>query len=220
MNQQLTVIVVVLDRSGSMASLVDDTIGGFNTFLDEQKRADGLARLTLTQFDHEYEVVYEGEDLSRVPPLDRSSYVPRGQTALLDAIGRTISVVGARIAARSDSERPWKVVFVILTDGHENASREFRRAQILEMIRAREKNEGWEFVFLGANQDAITEAGAIGIAPSKAAAWTSSKSAYEMYSKKLSMLRKDRDSNALSFDEEDRRKLVDEKKDGTPPTVH
>ncbi len=220
MNQQLVDIVVVLDRSGSMAAAIDDTIGGFNGFLEEQKRAEGLARLTLTRFDHEYEIVYEREDIARVPPLDRSTYVPRGNTALLDAIGRTIGALGARIAADAEAERPWKVVFVILTDGQENASREFTRSRILEMIREKEQEAGWEFVFLGANQDAIAEARSIGIAADKAASWTSSKAAYEMYSKKLSTLRKDKDSRALSLDDEDRKDLDGTKGEETPPTVH
>jgi len=220
MNQQLVDIVVVLDRSGSMAAGIDDTIGGFNTFLDEQKRAEGLARLTLTQFDHEYEIVYEREDIAKVPPLDRSTYVPRGRTALLDAIGRTISVVGARVASETVADQPWKVVFVIITDGQENASREFNRARVLEMIRKQEKEGGWEFVFLAANQDAIAEAGLIGISADKAAAWSSSKAAYEIYSRKLTTLRTDRDTTALSLDDKDRKDLKPDDDDETPPAVH
>ena len=217
MNQQLLDIVVVLDRSGSMSSVLDDTIGGFNTFVDEQKRAEGQARMTLTRFDHEYEIVYERLEIAAVLALDRATFVPRGQTALLDAVGRTISAVAGRIAAGEESDRPFKVVFVILTDGQENASREFTRTQVLEMIREKRERAGWEFVFLGAGPDAVREATAVGIDRDKAASWKSTKEAYELYSKKLTKYRTDRDASGLGFDEEERKKLDD---DGTPPKVH
>ena len=147
MNRELTDIVVVLDRSGSMASVLDDTIGGFNTFLEEQKGAQGRARLTLTQFDNEYDIVHERRDVREVEPLTRATYIPRGTTALLDAVGRTVTSVRARIALDDASEQPWKVVFVIITDGQENASREFNRAQVFELIREQEKEAGWGFDF-------------------------------------------------------------------------
>ncbi len=210
MEQQRIELVVVLDRSGSMASVVDDTIGGFNTFLEEQKRVPGAARLTLTRFDHEYEIVHECVDLATVPPLDRTTYVPRGSTALLDAIGRTISAV----RGGADAGEGWKVVFAILTDGRENASREFSRPAVLESIRRQREEHGWEFVFLGANQDAIGEAGAIGIDSSRAASWNSSRAAYAIYSSKLAQFRVNRDAKSLDFDASDRSKLDEDPDDG------
>ena len=167
MDPNLTDIVVVLDSSGSMASRVDDSIGGFNAFVDRQKQGEGHARLTLVQFDHEYAVVYERKDIQEVSPLDRGSYVPRGNTALLDAIGRTIIALRGAIAVDRPSEHPRNVVFVIITDGMENASSEFTRSQILEMIRVHQE-AGWEFLFFGANQDAIGEAASMGIEDSSA----------------------------------------------------
>jgi len=218
MDQQLTDIVVVLDRSGSMASVADDTIGGFNTFLQEQKDAEGHARLTLSQFDNEHELVHERLEIDAVPPLDESTFVPRGSTALLDAIGRTISSVRARLKSDSPEERPWKVVFVIITDGQENASREFTWAQVFEMIQRQQGDEGWEFLFLGANQDAIGEAGAIGIPMDKAAAWSKAGALHNIYSKKLAMFRAMRDANALKFDDADRKEL-DEDDDSGPDSA-
>lgn len=166
-------IAVVLDRSGSMDSRRDDTIGGFNHFLSEQKRQDGHATLTLVQFDHEYRVVNGFEPLVSVPALNRDTYLPRGSTALLNAIGRTIRDTGQRLAQMPDADRPAKVLFVIITDGHENASHEernqtlrFTKAQINEMIGHQRSKYSWEFVFLGADQDAIEEGASMGISSS------------------------------------------------------
>ena len=214
-NQKLVDIVIVLDRSGSMAAVVDDTIGGFNTFVDGQKAAEGEARLTLTQFDTEYEIVYERKEIGKVSPLNGSSYVPRGGTALLDAIGRTISAVRGRLSSEDALERPFKVVFVIITDGHENSSREFDRSQIFEMIRQRQDEDGWEFLFLGANQDAIHEAGAIGISADKAAAWSKADAVHRIYSEKLAMFRAMHDEGVLGFNSADRRELDDDADEGT-----
>ena len=214
-NQELTDIVIVLDRSGSMATVVDDTIGGFNTFLQGQKAAEGRARLTLTQFDTEYEIVCERKEIVEVSPLNGSTYIPRGGTALLDAIGRTISSVRGQLSSEHAGERPWKVVFVIITDGHENSSREFDRSQIFEMIRRQQENDGWEFLFLGANQDAIHEAGTIGIGADKAAAWKNADAVHRIYSEKLAQVRAMHDKSALAFDEDDRRELDEEEDEST-----
>lgn len=163
-------IAVVLDRSGSMDEVQDDTIGGFNRFLDEQKKGPGEATFTLVQFDHEYQIVTNFALIACVPPLTRQTFVPRGNTALLNAIGRTIRETGYRLAAMPESDRPSKVLFVIVTDGHENASHEernpayrFTKSQINEMISLQRKEYSWEFVFLGANQNAIEEGASIGI---------------------------------------------------------
>jgi len=144
--------VFLLDRSGSMESCWDDTIGGFNAFLNEQK-ADG-GTLTLIQFDHEYQMTCERVKIDEVAVLSRETYQPRGSTALLDAIGRLI--------------KDWKGAsnpsVVILTDGHENSSHNFTKAHIKDLIEQKTK-DGWTFAYLGANQDAFAEAGSIGIAP-------------------------------------------------------
>jgi Mg-chelatase subunit ChlD len=138
-------VAVILDRSGSMETIRNDVIGGFNTFLAEQKSIPGVARLVFTQFDTEYEVRYDG-DLHAAEPLSRETFVPRGGTALYDAIGRTLNTV--------ETAKPDKAIICIITDGHENSSKEFKQAQIKEKIEAAEKR-GWQVLYLAANQDAF-----------------------------------------------------------------
>lgn len=163
-NPDFTEIICVIDRSGSMGVIQDDAIGGFNTFLDEQKKVDKPCALTYAQFDSEYEIVHDGVPIKDVPPLDHKTYVPRGSTALYDAIGRTINVVGARLAKTPEHERPGKVLFTILTDGHENSSCEFRQGTIKEMIEHQRNKYQWEFIYLAANQDAATKGRSMGVA--------------------------------------------------------
>lgn len=163
-----TDITIILDRSGSMSSVADDTIGGFNRFLSDQQAAPGTASITLNQFDDQFETVLNGVEIHSAKSLDRTTFVPRGYTALFDAIGRSITDTGARIEAMPESERPEKVVCVIITDGHENASREFIKPKVMEMIQHQREKYQWEFVFLGANQDAIAAAKGFGIAASNA----------------------------------------------------
>lgn len=152
-------IVVVLDRSGSMESVRKDTIGGFNTFITDQKANQvGEVKVTLTQFDDVYEVVYSGYPLQNVPMLSEATYVPRGMTALLDAVGRTIVNVGDRLSKTPEHERPSLVIFVVLTDGQENASKEMRLDKVKEMIKHQTDKYGWQFVFLGADQNAFQAA--------------------------------------------------------------
>lgn len=155
MDNNYTHISMVLDKSGSMSSIRKDTIGGFNTFLNSQKAEPGKATLSLVQFDDRYEQIYEMKLLSLVPDLTENMYVPRGNTALLDAMGRCIIDTGAKLSAMSEDQRPAKVIFVIVTDGEENASHEFKKDKINEMISEQRHIYKWEFVFLGANQDAI-----------------------------------------------------------------
>lgn len=163
MNHQLTEIACVIDRSGSMQSIADDAVGGFNAFLAAQKQDPSPARLSLVLFDHEYLVLHDGLPLADVPPLDRTSYVPRGMTALLDAIGRTIDDLGKRLAATPEADRPGKVLVAILTDGEENSSRTYALEQIRAMISHQQAKYAWEFVYLGANQDAIKTAAKMAI---------------------------------------------------------
>lgn len=162
-----TEIVCVVDRSGSMGAIRDDAVGGFNQFLDEQRRLPGEARLTLALFDHEYDPVHVAAPLADVRPLDESSYVPRGTTALFDAIGRTLATAAERIAA--DPAEP-RVIVCILTDGMENASTEYSADAVRALIEAR-REAGWAFVFLAADQDALHAARAMSIPAADAAAF-------------------------------------------------
>ncbi len=136
MREDYTHITVVLDRTGSMESIRDDTIGGFNAFLNKQKAEPGTATLTLVQFDTQdpYEVIHRFESIDQVPELNRETYVPRASTPLLDAIGRAIGDLEQSLAGLKKEDRPSKVVVVVVTDGQENSSREFRRDRIEEMI--------------------------------------------------------------------------------------
>ncbi len=163
MKKKYSEIVCVVDRSGSMGAIVNDAIGGFNTFLKEQKKVKGEATLTYAQFDTEYEIIHENKPLKKVPDLTDKTYQPRGATALLDAVGKTINEVGKRIDGLKKSQQPKKVIFAILTDGEENSSREFKREQILEMIKEKKEKLKWEFIFLAANQDAIQAGMSMGI---------------------------------------------------------
>lgn len=171
MNKDLTEIICIVDRSGSMTSIRDDAIGGFNTLLAEQQKLGDEALLTLVLFDHEYDLVLDGIPLPEVQPLTSDTYVPRGTTALLDAVGRTIDDVGRRLADTAEVERPANVLVCILTDGMENASRDYTRDRVRGMIEHQQEKYGWEFQFLAANQDAFTEAGAMGIAQKDAASF-------------------------------------------------
>jgi len=158
-----TDLTIILDRSGSMSHIRKDTIGGINAFIEEQKKASGEATMTLIQFDHAYEENYLRKPITEVVPLTDATYCPRGNTALLDAIGRTINILGTAYAAMDESSRPEKVVLVIQTDGEENASQEFSSSKIKEMIELQRDAYHWEFIFLGANQDAFAIAASMGI---------------------------------------------------------
>jgi len=161
MRNDLTDITMIVDRSGSMASIKSDAEGGINTFVELQKQEPGEALLTLVQFDTHYEFVHSGIPIKQVPAF---TLVPRGGTALLDAVGRAINETGARLAATDESQRPGLVVVVIVTDGEENSSREFRREQVRAMIEHQQAVYKWQFTFLAANQDAFAEGASLGIA--------------------------------------------------------
>ena len=163
MDSNYTDISIVLDRSGSMNCIRSATIENFNKFLTDQKNLPNKATITLIQFDDKYESNYEGMDLQNAYLLTNETYVPRGMTALLDAIGKTIISTGNRLKNMNEMDRPGKIVFVILTDGLENASTEFSVTRIKEMIEHQQNMYKWEFVFLGANQDAILTAKIYGI---------------------------------------------------------
>lgn len=149
-----THLTVLLDRSGSMGNIRSDMEGAFNSLIEDQKKLEGKATVTLVQFDNEYQVVYNTLPLTSVPKLVLQ---PRGMTALRDALGRSINETGSQLKFLSESDRPGKVLFVVITDGLENASYQFSQEQINGMI-TRQRNEyDWDFIYLGANQDAIAE---------------------------------------------------------------
>lgn len=202
MRENLTEMVFVLDRSGSMSGLAADTIGGFNELIEKQKKIEGDAYVTTVLFDHEYEVLHDHVALGEVAPLTDKEYFARGSTALLDAVGRTIDSVGARLAAAPEEERPEHVVFVITTDGMENASREYTAKQVREMVEHQQQKYSWQFVFLGANMDAVSEARNLGISAKYAADFTPSHSGVrKMYSMALdSVMSSKRTGVSLSAD--------------------
>ena len=148
-------IVCVIDRSGSMQTVKEDAIGGFNTFIEKQRELEGEASVTFVQFDDRYELVYENKPLKDVPLLNDKTFEPRGMTALLDAMGKTINSVGDRLAKTAEKDRPEKVIMVILTDGEENHSKEFTRDVVFNMVDHQRNKYSWEFIFLAADQDAI-----------------------------------------------------------------
>ncbi|MFZ1730145.1 MAG: hypothetical protein WAV84_08480 [Bacteroidota bacterium] len=178
MNAIRSHIVCIIDRSGSMQPISGDAIGGYNSFLEKQSQLPGEAVVTLVLFDHEYSRVCWAHPLDKAPLLDAGSYIPRGSTALLDAIGRTIDDVreigtvppGFRTQTEAD-----KVIVVILTDGMENASRNYSQADIAQRIDKMRQEYGWEFVYLGANQDAISVARSMNISTETSASFEHSR---------------------------------------------
>lgn len=210
-----THITIILDRTGSMESIKADTIGGFNTFLKEQKAQPGRATLTLVQFDSQnpYEVLNNMQPISEIPELDGKTYVPRASTPLLDAMGRGINDLEAQLSNRKAQDKPGKVVVVVITDGEENASVEFNKAQVEKMIKAKTK-EGWQFVFLSADLASIGEAHKYGFVGKKVMAFDKTSRGTTMMFASLSdqvcCYRKARSSD-LAFDDSDRRRRAAEK---------
>ncbi|MCD8021114.1 MAG: hypothetical protein LUF92_16515 [Clostridiales bacterium] len=174
MKDNLTEMVFILDRSGSMAHLTEDTIGGFNAMIEKQKSEPGEAVVTTVLFENRYEIFHDHLPLQELNPLTNKEYFALGTTALLDAVGITINTVGARLNDTPEEERPGKVIIVITTDGLENASHEYTRTQIKDMITHQQDKYSWNFVFLGANMDAVKEASSIGIQADFARNYTAS----------------------------------------------
>jgi len=210
-----TDIVFVLDRSGSMNVVAADTIGGFNKFIEDQKAIPGEVTVSLYQFNNEYEPVFEGIKLAEVKPLSDKTFVPRGSTALLDAVGRTITAVGNRLSVLKEDKRPSKVLFVIVTDGEENSSREFRIEKIKEMVTHQTDRYQWSFVFLGANIDAFSTAGSFGIAQASTLQYAhnqvGTKALYDSLSNSAASYRAGA-VKCASFTEDDRKKQEDAEK--------
>ena len=169
MKKDLTELVFILDRSGSMGGLESDTIGGYNVMLSKQKKECGEAVITTVLFDDQYELLHDRIPLKGVRSISEIEYFVRGTTALLDAIGKTIHKIGNAQKNTAEDERAEKVLFVITTDGQENASQEYSYDKIKAQILRQQDKYGWEFIFLGANIDAIAEAGRFGIRADRAA---------------------------------------------------
>ena len=169
MRKNLTELVFILDRSGSMAGLEEDTVGGFNAMIEKQKLEAGEAVISTVLFDNTSQVIHDRVPLDSIPRLTRKEYYVRGCTALLDAVGGAIRHIGNVHKYAREEDRPEKTLFVITTDGLENASRSYTYDQVKTMIERQKERFGWEFLFLGANIDAAREAARFGIAPERAA---------------------------------------------------
>lgn len=172
MKKNLTELVMILDRSGSMGGLESDTIGGCNSMMTKQREAEGEVLVSTVLFDDRIEVLYDRVPLDKVPQMTDKEYYVRGCTALLDAVGRAIHHIGSVHKYIREEDRPEKTIFVIITDGLENASREYSYDRVKQMV-GQQKEKGWEFLFLGANIDAIKTAGRFGIGADRAANYNS-----------------------------------------------
>jgi len=168
MNGNLTELVFILDRSGSMAGLEADTIGGFNAMVEKQKKEDGQALLSAVLFSNDSSVLYDRTDVCKVEPMTERQYFVGGCTALLDAIGDAVHHIANVHKYAREEDRPAKTVFVITTDGMENASRRYTYDEVRQMIERQRERYGWEFLFLGANMDAISAARRFGIREDRA----------------------------------------------------
>ncbi|MGE5473947.1 MAG: vWA domain-containing protein [Ignavibacteriales bacterium] len=194
MNMNLTEIIFLLDRSGSMGGLESDTIGGFNAFIEKQGRFKGKTIVTTVLFDDRYEILWNGIDANEAKLTDNEYFV-RGRTALLDAVGKTILDVGYRLSKIKEDERPGKVIFVITTDGLENASCEFTYEKVKELIIHQQEKYNWDFMFLGANIDAAKEADSLGIGRKNAISYEASKAGVRvMYDKVCAVVAEKRGS--------------------------
>ena len=193
MKKGLTELVFILDRSGSMAGLEGDTIGGFNAMIEKQKTADGEAFVSTVLFDNESVVIHDRVDVRKVKPLTAEDYSVRGCTALLDAIGKAIHHIGNVHKYAREEDRPEHTLFVITTDGMENASHRYTAQQVKQKIERQKEKYGWEFIFLGANMDAVETARHFGIGEDRAATYHSdhegTKLNYEVISEAVTHLR-------------------------------
>ena len=193
MRKGLTEIVFILDRSGSMSGLEADTIGGYNSLIEKQKKEDGEAYVSTVLFDDKVEVLHDRVSLQNIKPITSNEYYVRGCTALLDAVGGAIHHIGNVHKYARDEDRPEKTLFIITTDGMENSSHNYTYDKVKRMVERQKERFGWEFLFLGANIDAVKEAGRFGIRPETAVNYQCDSVGtainYEVLSKTLSVAR-------------------------------
>ncbi len=201
MKKNLTELVFILDRSGSMSGLEKDTIGGFNAMVEKQKKTEGEAYISTVLFDNEIEVIHDRVDVHKIAPMTDRQYSVRGCTALLDAVGKAIHHIGNVHKYARDEDRPEHTVFVITTDGMENASRIYTAERVKQMIERQKNKYGWEFLFLGANIDAVEIAARFGIDRNRAVNYHSdsvgTKLNYEVVSEAI---RRKRTGDAIPVD--------------------
>lgn len=217
MKKGLTEIIFIVDRSGSMESIRDDMIGGFNSFLREQRKVPTECKVSFFQFDTQPpipEKVYEKVDLKEVTDLSRDTFVPRGGTPLLDAVANVIRSTGERLKGTAESERPEKVLVVCITDGEENSSREWTGEQVKQMIEHQEEKYKWEFVYLGANQNAWATGTAFGFKGTSTLGYVASKGGvdkmFTSLSSKVASYRSCASVSSVTFDEDDKAAQKDE----------
>lgn len=211
MKPQYTHIAIVLDKSGSMMKVKDDTIGGYNSFIANQKELPGTATVSTTLFNTYTHISEDFTPIESVKEMNSLNYVPSHQTALFDAVGITIDSIGKKLADMAEEDRPESVMMVIMTDGFENASREFNSAKIKEMIDHQTSKYNWEFVFMGANQDAILSANSMGIKSNSALTYShDSAGVHEGFASlnehTMSYRAAVGEAKAFAFTEEDRKK--------------
>jgi len=196
MKKGLAELVFILDRSGSMSGLESDTIGGYNSMLEKQKKEQGEAVITTVLFDDKYELLHDRINLKGIEPITDKEYFVRGSTALLDAVGKTINKIGNVQKHTAYDQRAEHVMFVITTDGMENASREFSYEKVRQMIERQKSKYGWEFIFLGANIDAVAAAERFGISKDRASNYNADSEGtllnYEVISETVSCMRSNR----------------------------
>ncbi|MGF0032154.1 vWA domain-containing protein [Bariatricus sp. SGI.154] len=206
MRKGLTELVFILDRSGSMSGLEADTIGGFNSLVGKQKKEDGEALISAVLFDDQTEVLYDRVSLNRIEPMNDKQYYVRGCTALLDALGGAIHHIGNVHKYAREEDRPEKTIFIITTDGMENASRRYTYEKVKNLVERQRNKYGWEFLFLGANMDAISVAGRFGVQANRAVNYECDSEGtqlnYEVLSKAVSRVRAcAAPTAAMAFDE-------------------
>lgn len=209
MRKGLAELVMILDRSGSMGGLESDTIGGFNSMIEKQKKEEGDALVSAVLFDNMQEVLYDRVEIGKVEPMDENQYYVRGCTALLDAVGGAIHHIGNVHKYAREEDVPEKTIIIIITDGLENASRRYTYDKVKQMIERQKERYNWEFLFLGANIDAVKEAGRFGIKPNRAVRYehdsVGTQLNYDVVSKVVTGARKAssaQEMNALFDDEE------------------
>ena len=204
-NSDKAFIGVLVDRSGSMQACKDDMEGGLNAFIEEQAQQPGHAELSLAQFDTEYEVVHDFIAIQKAPKYE---LMPRGRTALLDAMAYFIIHVGEQLAALPESDRPGTVIVNIVTDGLENASREWTdKSRVKELVAHQKRKYGWKFIFLGANMDAVDEGDSLGIAADASLTWSpdNARVAYSLAGNYVTAVRS---GAAAGFTDEDRKRAL------------